>query len=408
MNGTHPSATSRLLSIDLLRGCAALGVVVTHSFPHELSYLTLQTPWFKYLGTIVSRGTLGLPLFFVISGFCIHLRWASRYRRTGQTRLDYVSFWKRRIHRLYPPYLIVLCFCMLMVVAAYLLGRANYYPEPRLRWIAIDFGAHLLMLHGFHPFLDVGANNPPMWSLAREEYFYILYFGLLAWRRAWGIITTVLSVLVLGLTFPFLMRFVLSADSPHWYTVYTSALVLWIQWVLGMAAVEAYYGVIKMPRWFRAGWMIPVWYIAGEVSSVYLPPLSVACFGMTFFTLINFCIDAEKTYYWSSRKIAIWLANVGLFSYSLYLIHYPVNMILRQLFSFIASPSNVWIALIGTAFKIIVCFYVAKLFFHLVERRFLNAPVHFRTIETNKPEVEGQEYSEDWTQSNKSFDPMPR
>src|SRR5258705_12813988 len=104
-----PSAPkSRLISIDLLRGCAALGVVITHAFPAELTYLAEQSPWFGYLGKVVGNLTLGVPLFFVISGFCIHLRWTQRYTQTGETKTDFLDFWKRRMRRLYPPYVIVL------------------------------------------------------------------------------------------------------------------------------------------------------------------------------------------------------------------------------------------------------------------------------------------------------------
>lgn len=72
----------------------------------------------------------------------------------------------------------------------------------------------------------------------------------------------------------------------------------------------------------------------------------------------------------SDHKVVVWLANVGLFSYSLYLVHYPVIMILRELFGAVAHPLNAWIALTMVFVKIIACFYIAKLFFKLVERRF--------------------------------------
>jgi len=153
--------------------------------------------------------------------------------------------------------------------------------------------------------------------------------------------------------------------------------------------VEAYYGLIKLPRWCRTAWMIPVWFVAAKVSYYYLghvslifPLLGVVFYGMTFFTLVNFCIDAEATSSWAKHRLAVWLANVGLFSYSLYLVHYPVMMILREVFVVIAPPSNVWIALGEAVVKVVIAFYVAKLFFNLVERRFLNTSVGFRSIKT--------------------------
>lgn len=376
--------SNRLISIDMLRGCAALGVVVTHCFPHELLYLPEQSPWFGYLGAILKIGGLGVPLFFVISGFCIHLRWAARYSKAGQTGIDFVKFWKRRFHRLYPPYFVVLCFGMLMVIIAYLMGRAQYYPEPRLRWIGLDFATHLFMLHGFHPVFDTGASNPAMWTLAREEYFYALYLGLLAWRRAWGITTAVLGVLTLGLIFPYFSSFLPQLYTSDSFTIYPSTFVLWIQWVLGMLAVEAYYGLVKLPRVSRLGLMVVVWFVLGELSLKYLPMLTTLLWALTFFSLINFCIEAEKTYRLSERKVFVWLANVGLFSYSLYLVHYPVIMILRELSGAVSRPSSAWVALSVIPVKIVACFYVAKLFFRFVESRFLNSPVKLHEVKAGE------------------------
>src|ERR1043165_2562465 len=93
---------ARLVSIDLLRGGAALAVVFHHAINWDL--VEAKPLWFRAVHAIFDQGYLGVPLFFVISGFCIHLRWAKGYAREGQSRLNFADFWKRRIKRLYPPY----------------------------------------------------------------------------------------------------------------------------------------------------------------------------------------------------------------------------------------------------------------------------------------------------------------
>ncbi|MFN2454535.1 MAG: acyltransferase family protein [Pyrinomonadaceae bacterium] len=370
----------RLVSIDFLRGCAALGVVLTHSLHGGQTDFSTPTRLYFWFDAIVSQGVLGVPLFFVISGFCIHQRWAKQYAVSNRTELDFFAFWRRRMRRLYPPYVIVLCIGMAFVVAGYLLlGRAGFYPEPRARWIAIDFVAHLLMLHGFHPLLDAGGNNPQMWTLAREEYFYIMYFPLLAWRRALSLAGAVACVLILGLAFPFMMRFILPEASNWWTLINYSAPVLWIQWCLGMVAVEAYYDIIKLPRWCRVLWMVFIWFIAFKISVIYFQPLSTFCIGMTFFTLLNYCVTLERNQRWRNYRLVIWLANVGLFSYSLYLIHYLVIDLLTRLTGVVALPADIWRSVVGMAIKTAACIYIAKLFFNQVERHFLNSKANFRT-----------------------------
>src|SRR5688500_19524117 len=102
----EPRALKRLASIDCLRGIAALAVVLYHALLFG-RYDMVEAPWFRAVAFFLGHGYLGVPLFFVISGFCIHLRWAQRHLRDRGDTVDFVSFWKRRIHRLYPSYLAV-------------------------------------------------------------------------------------------------------------------------------------------------------------------------------------------------------------------------------------------------------------------------------------------------------------
>ena len=98
---SKPLTSGRLLSIDALRGIAALGVVLYHAVlqttnavPHNLFKWPV-----KLIQFLSSFGYVGVFLFFVISGFCIHLQWA-RARAAGEPQeIQFSSFWKRRIRR---------------------------------------------------------------------------------------------------------------------------------------------------------------------------------------------------------------------------------------------------------------------------------------------------------------------
>ena len=92
------------------RGIAALGVVFYHAI--EQSDKVVPNNLFKYpvrlLQLGASFGYIGVFLFFVISGFCIHLQWARARANEQEPQIRFGAFWKRRIRRLYPPYLITL------------------------------------------------------------------------------------------------------------------------------------------------------------------------------------------------------------------------------------------------------------------------------------------------------------
>src|SRR5690348_9263470 len=91
--------------VDQLRGLAALAVVVCHlsvsAYPDAPNVGGEPWPW---LGVLLGFGYLGVPLFFVISGFCIHLPYA-RGLSAGGAAPDWRRFFARRFRRLYPPYL---------------------------------------------------------------------------------------------------------------------------------------------------------------------------------------------------------------------------------------------------------------------------------------------------------------
>ncbi|HEV2881230.1 MAG TPA: acyltransferase [Pyrinomonadaceae bacterium] len=385
--------SSRLKSIDALRGAAALAVVVYHAST-ALEVLPSNALWFRIVYAVPSHGHLGVALFFVISGFCIHLRWAKQYAQTGERRLDFGNFWKRRLYRLYPPYFVALCLTMGLVVVAYMVGVSvplmDIYPEPRAQWMLADFVAHVFMLHGLHPTFDMGGGNGVYWTLAREEYFYIMYWGLLAARLRWGTNKSLAGVLLLGVVFPYAMGLVLPLESPWWNIVNRSAVVLWIQWCLGLMAVEAYYGLIKLPRWCYWGWLVPFWMAAAVLSEHYVPRLEPILWGMSFFTLLNYCVRLERDGRWPKHALFGWFSKVGVFSYSLYLVHNPV----RGMVKFALGPLAVtnthgrfWLTVVVLC---VAGYYAGRIFFFLVERRFLTqkltgaSPLIFK----NNPQIE--------------------
>ena len=84
-NQEPPQIDGRLQSIDALRGIAALGVVLYHAVMQTTNAVPdnfFRWP-VKLLQFVSSFGYIGVFLFFVISGFCIHLQWA-KSRATGK------------------------------------------------------------------------------------------------------------------------------------------------------------------------------------------------------------------------------------------------------------------------------------------------------------------------------------
>ena len=362
-NGDPPP---RLRSIDFLRGVAALAVAFGHAL--TAAPYGFAGPVFEQLCLFVMWIAVnGVPLFFVVSGFCIHL---------GQVRhgdsFDFTTFWRRRLWRLYPTYLVALIASIGLLVLMWATGSGqevlDRYPEPSLKWIGADFLSHAVMLHGLQPLFDQGAGNPPLWTLAREEYLYLMYPLLLlvrprtSWFGLSAMLMAVSLVLQYGLT-----RFTADPDT-KWLLTY-SAPALWIQWQLGVVAADAYRGEIRLPVfWQQARWA-PIFLLTG-----YLFKPGTIVLGLGFFIVVNACTRLEVAGRWPKRGIVGLISRVGLWSYSLYLIHFPVQTIglavTRRVMPELGVAGFVVRAILLTAASGVA----GRIMFQLIERHFVTLP----------------------------------
>ena len=73
---TETPRNERLPSIDCLRGVAVLLVLMHHVF--RMSFPEKSLFWIQEWVNTADLGVRGVALFFVISGFCIHMPWARR------------------------------------------------------------------------------------------------------------------------------------------------------------------------------------------------------------------------------------------------------------------------------------------------------------------------------------------
>jgi len=264
-----PGGSGRLLSIDMLRGMAALAVLFHHSYASFLEEASRQS----FLGAAawlpMDLGKRGVELFLVISGFCIHMGYARARSRSQDVRLDFVRFWKRRLLRLYPPYLASMVLS-LSVGILYATMRARreglplWPPDPygSGAWLGADILTHLLMIHiFFYPFSG-GLYNGVFWSLALEEQLYALYFPLRSlfrhlnvWRAMGAVTLMCLAFRALGLI-----------DWP--FPWFTQGPARWIEWSLGAVALEVFVGRAALPRILRSPLTTP----RSAIKIVATPP----------------------------------------------------------------------------------------------------------------------------------------
>jgi peptidoglycan/LPS O-acetylase OafA/YrhL len=360
-----------------LRGVAALGVVLFHAMG-ATSHMEAPVGfigWLIYpIALIVSYGYVGVFLFFVISGFCIHLQWAKAQASGAHVRIDFWSFWKRRWRRLYPPYLIALALYLLIAALTSEVRMTGFYL-----W---DILLHLLMLHNFDP-RTVYSINGVFWTLAVEEQLYLAYFILLFIRTRWGWTPTLLLCAMVRIGWFALcynLKNSFGIEIPH----AEGAAAYWLTWALGAMSVEAMVGLIRLPAWTHR-LMIGISALLGAICLTISLPLFAAhtfthhllwlllhpTWGVGFFIIINCAVRAEQSWRNDLRNaphLVLWLAGIGLFSYSLYLTHQLVIMEAYVFYFTRLSPQ-----LIALLIVLPVCLISAWSFFVFCEKPFLKS-----------------------------------
>lgn len=368
----------RMLTLDAMRGVAALVVVTYHAL--GVAPQTAFTGWQWWLPQTTAYAVhfayAGIYLFFVISGFCIHLFWA-KARAAGVEKpvIDFFVFWKRRVRRLYPPY-----FAALVLYLVYLGSKAPVQVTGFYLW---DVGLHLFMLHN----LDLRTTytiNGAFWTLAIEEQLYLAYFLLLFLRIRFGWTRTLLVCVGARIVWLIMARYVTYSTGIHLPTTEAAA-TNWFIWALGALSVEAALGLVKLPAWCYRISMAGLALVGAAVLAQLLPLvddravihdigwlLMHPAWGVGFFILVNYSVAAEQRWRQKSSRVPRLiptLASIGLISYSLYLTH---SFVLMHWYWFGFTKLHILSISLLISTPLTVAF--AWLFFRCFERPFMTLP----------------------------------
>jgi exopolysaccharide production protein ExoZ len=282
---------NEVLTVQWLRGIAALMVVLHHA--------RNPAPWLFNPLEHYNAFTLGVDIFFVISGFIMYV--AARHERP----LDFI---RRRAIRVVPLYWIA------TLGLLFLSYRTNIF---QLNGTEFD---HLIRSLLFIPHYSIKAPNQiwpyliPGWTLNFEMFFYLVFFFSLLFKRPLGTTTLAITVLI-GL------GFLIPPNGDPILTTYTSPKML--EFVAGVW-IGKLYVANKLPS--RLVFLTPIGFIglfslpSFDLGSVgFLGPIICSSMILTGAVAANELVP----------KVAF-LKGLGDASYSIYLSHTVISLLISR------------------------------------------------------------------------------
>jgi peptidoglycan/LPS O-acetylase OafA/YrhL len=367
---------SRYDSLDIWRGVACLLVLVNHAVQYELtpqSSAPSLAQLYAGMAAVAARLWIGVPIFFVISGYCITAA-ADSHRRKG---VPLSTYFLRRFRRIFPPYWVVLGTTAVIIgVGDVWLGsgltRNSGFLRPWWYSPAQWFGS-ISLTEIWRPHLFGGQKALFLghaWTLCYEEQFYAVcgLLLLLCPRRFFLgalAVTAAVGLIAMGAA---------SRAVPIDGFFFDGG---WIEFALGIQLYYAlnYAGVVG--RRLAAVTFFVVLAVAASYGTALLewdknrPQEFLVAGGFALAALLLRRFDSRMM----NSALLQPIRTCGIMCYSLYLVHLPVVNLTRAalhasgvatstLSPFIALP------LYGTP-----ALWIAWQFHVFVERRFMNSPI---------------------------------
>ncbi len=370
----------KLLFLDGLRGIAALYVVAHHArwllwegfgqgyylHPEKYSVADKALMWFF---SIFKWGHEFVLFFFVLSGFVIHLKYANKLAVNPMASLNWTEYLYKRAKRIYPPFILALFLTLLLDFTGNKLGFTIYSGTSSYTLINENIGASKYGLSAFvgnllfiyNEYVPLFGTNGPAWSLKFEWWFYLVYpvFLFFSRKQIWYSTAAILLL--------FIFSFFKNAWPEQLLRGVFSSMICW--W-LGVLLAESFADriLIKLPRFSilcTTGFLL-----------LFLFPKNDRFHDLQ----ISFLFSAILGYLlWLNEnnknlKLLEKLAPVGNFSYTLYIIHFPILVFLSGIVMKINGnklPVNSFIVIAGIVF----CVAIAYVFHFIVEIPFIKEGV---------------------------------
>ena len=353
-------------NLDALRGLLAVYVAIGHCrwllWSGHANWLAApHQPWEAipaYASAAFRYGREAVMVFFVLSGFFIHYQAARLDASPGSAS----AFYRRRWHRLAPPYYFALAVTLILDTIGRTMWPTLYQAQTGDALLDHTFSRGGYSVASVAPALtllptslgrDFGSNGP-LWSLAYEAVYYAVY-PLWLWLRQRSALAAFAGIPMLCAAAPLLPLGGFPVSVAMHYPV----------WLAGALIAERF---AKAGTTSREVWVGGVMFVAGAALHILaagrpLPALLAAllfgCGAVVLFAAAAF-----------PARIAGAAEYLGLRSYTIYIVHFPLLALASAwvIHSYGGRPLHGWLALTGA----VACVAFGCLCFEICERHFLH------------------------------------
>jgi peptidoglycan/LPS O-acetylase OafA/YrhL len=345
--------TNRVFGLDLLRALAILFVFFGHG-----AFL-----YFKAYPEIYRFDLIdGVDIFFVLSGFLIGSIIIRLMERRGFSVNELKFFLLKRWIRTIPNYLWILIWIVLLS------SFTNYpFKHDTISWKHFIFIQNLFYPHpGFFP---------EAWSLAVEEWFYLvfpisMFFLLKKLNIKRALLFSIMYMIFTSLLYKY-YKSLQFEPSGYNYDVYFRKIVIAridsIAFGVLASYIKFYYSSIftKYKFYFLVAGLLGIWLVSNiDATKFYL---------IFFSSLLSFSVSLCIPWFDSLNNYPKYFGNLILYlaviSYSLYLVH--LSLILIPIQSFIDLNSK-YQTFIGYCLYVIISMTLATLNYRYIEFPILN------------------------------------
>jgi peptidoglycan/LPS O-acetylase OafA/YrhL len=191
----HPQSKIFFPNLDGLRFVAFFGVFFTHTFIPECFDSTESSHLYFFLTAQRTNGSLGVNLFFVLSGFLITYLLINEKEK--RTKINVPNFYMRRILRIWPLYFLMVALGFFIYPIIKKIGHITAVETATLPYYIFFISNFQLIQKGF---ADCPILNP-LWSVGVEEQFYAIWPLILAFMPRKYLIKVFSLIILLTLVF---------------------------------------------------------------------------------------------------------------------------------------------------------------------------------------------------------------